>query len=100
MDYHRLYDALHEPKAIVDGLMDEMITKGSEELYMKYVMAKLPSFQGELYSGISDYIIDEVSLTYDRGDNQRDLNKFWMADEEPDSLNFNYDKMHEIFIAW
>lgn len=23
-----------------------------------------------------------------------------VADEEPDSLNFNFDKMHEIFVAW
>lgn len=23
-----------------------------------------------------------------------------IADEEPDSLNFNYDKMHEIFTTW
>lgn len=50
---------------------------------MKYVMEKLPQFLGELYSGVSDYVIDEVALTYDRGDSAKDLVRFWNCDEEP-----------------
>ena len=50
---------------------------------MKYVMEKLPQFLGELYSGVSDYVIDEVALTYDRGDSAKDQVRFWNCDEEP-----------------
>jgi hypothetical protein len=83
MEYHKLYNIVYEPKAIVDCMIDNILDRGASILYMKYVMEKLPQFLGELYSGVSDYVIDEVALTYDRGDSAKDLVRFWNCDEEP-----------------
>lgn len=89
MDYYKQHNIVYEPKLIVDEIIDGILDKGADILYMKYVMAKLPQFLGELYSGVSDYIIDEVSLAYDRGDTTKDLNKFWNCDEEPQAAKID-----------
>ena len=83
MDYLKQNSIIYEPKSVVNDIIDEILDRGADILYMKYVMAKLPQFLGELYSGVSDYVIDEVALAFDKGDSVKDLRKFWNCDEEP-----------------
>ena len=89
MEYNKLYNIIYEPKIIVEDAIDKILDQGAGILYMKYVLAKIPQFLGELYSGVSDYVIDEVSLTYDRGDTQKEIQRFWPEDAEPEAAQID-----------
>ena len=83
MDYGRLCRIQHESREPVDHILDLILTKGSDILYMKYVLAKQPEFLGELYSKTCEILIDDIMLGHDQGDDKRALRKYWPEDKEP-----------------
>jgi hypothetical protein len=98
MDYGRLCRLQHEAKDPVEHIIDLILTKGAEILYMKYVLAKQPEFLGELYSKTCCILIDDLTIAPDRGDDRKALRKFWAEDKEPQPAAIDTWARHRVGI--
>ena len=86
MDYARLYRVQHESREPVDYVLDLILTKGAQILYLKYVKAKRPAFLAELFSKTCSVILDDLAISHDKGDGRKMVKRFWPDDKEPVSL--------------
>jgi hypothetical protein len=50
---------------------------------MKYLIAKIPEFLSSIYYESFMGLIDETTLSFDRGDDFKDIYRFWKEEEEP-----------------
>lgn len=83
MDYARLCRIQHESRDPVSHILDTVLTKGAEKLYMDYVLAKQPEFLGELYAKTCEILLEDFTLYHDKGDDKKTIRKFWAEEKEP-----------------
>lgn len=83
MDYGKLCRVEHESRGPVEAVIDEILSKGASILYMKYVLEKQPRFIGELFTKTCGILIDDFTVTHDKGDDKKIIRRFWPDDKEP-----------------
>ena len=79
-------------------IIDLLLSKGADILYMKYVLNKQPEFLGELYSKTCATLIDNITLTHDIGDEKKIIKKFWGEDKEPGAAPIDSWARHRVLI--
>lgn len=98
MDYSRLCRIQHESREPVEHVIDQILTRGAEILYMKYVLAKQPDFLGELYAKSCGTLLDLVNLSHDKGDDKKMVRKFWTEDKEPTPATIDSWARHRVAV--
>lgn len=83
MDYGKLYRVENESRETTHHAIDALLKKGADDLYMKYVMNKIPDFLSEIYYNAFVTLVDETSLTFDKGDSMKEIYRFWKEESEP-----------------
>ena len=83
MDYVKLYKLENEGRACAFSGMDLILDTAANDLYMKYVLAKVPDFLSEIYSTAFQNIVEETTIDHDKGDPYKQVYKFWKEEEEP-----------------
>lgn len=83
MDYTRLYRIENDSRETANHITEILLNKGAEDLYMKYVVNKIPDFLSEIYYNAFVTLVDETTLTHDKGDNFKEVYRYWKEEPEP-----------------
>lgn len=83
MDYVKLYKLENESRSMANAGTEKIIDTVADELYMKYVLAKIPDFLGDIYSTAFKNIVEETTISHDNGDNVRMMFNYWKEETEP-----------------
>ena len=83
MDYTKLYKIENDGRGFAKNITETLLQKGADDLYMKYVIAKIPEFLSDIYFKAFKVIQEETTITHDNGDDLKDIYRFWKEESEP-----------------